>query len=218
MLVSLLYLLAAWAGSSIPRNGDWQQAGAGDPASVTIMVETNGVHTGIVMPVVHPQKDWRTTFPSAARPRDDGQMPTHIAVGWGEREVFLDVPTWGDLHPITALRIVTVGGESIVRVSHYARPAPGPNHRPMRISGAEYAVLVREIEASMPPPPDLAPRAELAGTEPRAAYYEALGRYTMRRNCNSWISDVLARAGIRTGWWTPLAGGVMKWVDPPSPL
>ena len=36
--------------------------------------------------------------------------------------------------------------------------------------------------------------------------------YTAIQTCNQWTSDVLAGAGIRTGWWTPFAGGVMKWV------
>ena len=38
------FFLAAWAGSSIPRNGGWSETETGIP----IMVESNGVHTGIV--------------------------------------------------------------------------------------------------------------------------------------------------------------------------
>ena len=75
-----LFLLAAWIGSSLPRNPDWTEPAAG----ITIMVETNGIHTGIVMPVISPVKDWRATFPSAGLPRADGQLPTHVAIGWGE--------------------------------------------------------------------------------------------------------------------------------------
>ena len=91
------FFLSAWIGSSIPRNSDWVEAETGIP----IMVETNGIHTGIVMPIATRQKDWRETFPSAAEPLEGGMQPTHLSVGWGDREVFLNVPTWGDLKAVS---------------------------------------------------------------------------------------------------------------------
>ena len=202
------FLLSAWIGSAIPRNADWTPPADG----VDIMVETNGIHTGIVMPVVSPQKDWRTTFPSAGLPRADGRLPTHVAIGWGEREVFLNVPTWSDLKPSTALRIATSGGDAVMRVSHYVRPAPRDDYRPLRISRAQYERLVRRIERSLKPTPPGGERAILRGTDPSDAYYEAHGRYSLRNTCNSWVGDVLADAGVRMGWFTPLAGGVMRWI------
>ena len=46
-LVVAAYFLAAWIGSSIPRNSGWTEAETGIP----VMVEDNGYHTSIVMPV-----------------------------------------------------------------------------------------------------------------------------------------------------------------------
>ena len=140
------FFLAAWIGSSIPRNSDWVEAETGIP----IMVETNGIHTGIVMPVNTRVKDWRETFPSAGRPRADGRMPTHVAIGWGEKEVFLHTPTWADLEVRTALRVALQGGDGLMRVGHYVRPAPSEYHRPLRLRPAEYARLVERIEAALP--------------------------------------------------------------------
>ena len=210
-LALALFALAGWIGSSIPRNSGWNEPSEG----VTIMIETNGSHTGIVMPVATAVKDWRTTFPSAARVTPSGAV-THIAVGWGEREVFLDVETWADLSPLTVLRIATAGGDSVMRVSHYVRPAPSIDHRPLRITRAQYAKLVRAVEASLAPPDSRGRRATLVGTAPGDVYYEAVGRYTMANTCNTWVGNMLAKAGIRMGWWTPFAGGVMKWVAKPE--
>ena len=213
MLAVGLFALAGWFGSSIPRNGDWQPPGSG---GVVIMVETNGMHTGIVMPLVNPQKDWRGTFPFTTAARADGEVPTHIAVGWGEREVFLNVPRWADLKPSAALRIATTGGGSVMRINPYVRPAPDADHRPLRITAAQYARLVTQIENTLAPPNADGTRTMLRGSEQGAVYYAARGRYTLRNNCNNWTSNVLAAAGIRTGWWTPFAGGVMKWVADPE--
>lgn len=208
VLVLGLFLLSAWFGSSIPRNRDWRET----PGGVEIMVESNGIHTAIVMPLVTPQKDWRKDFPSSdlAAPYDPY---THVSVSWGERQVFLETPTWADLSPLTVLRIIGIGGDGLLHVAHYVRPAPAENIRPLRINEAEYARLVARIEASLP---SSATRKRHRGYGAHDVFYDAPGRYTARNTCNQWTSDTLAAAGIRTGWWTPFAGGVMKWVPKPA--
>ncbi|MBW8755166.1 MAG: DUF2459 domain-containing protein, partial [Sphingomonadales bacterium] len=141
-----VYFLAGWIGSSLPRNPGWREPASG----VEILVETNGVHTAIVMPLVTPQKDWRADFPAAdlAAPN---QPYTHVSVSWGERQVFLETPTWADLSPLTVLRIVTLGGEGVLHVAHYVRPAPDPTIRPLRLSEADYMRLVQRIEREILP-------------------------------------------------------------------
>lgn len=204
-----LFMLAGWIGSSIPRNGDWREPGGDSDSAIAIMIETNGVHTAIVMPLVTPHKDWRDDFPATdldAPHRDY----THISVSWGEREVFLDTPTWADLSPWTALR-AAVGGEGLLHVAHYVRPAPGPDHRVLRLRPEEYRRLVRQVEAQVVPPER---RIIHRGYEDWDVFYGAPGTYHIGNTCNQWTSDTLAAAGVKTGWWTPFAGGVMKWVRP----
>lgn len=207
--LATFFLLIAWIGSSLPRNRDWRAPADG----IAIMVESNGVHTGIVMPVISPVHDWRATFPSAGTPRDaDGWMPTHIAVGWGEKEVFLETPTWADLKLSTALRIAVSGGPGLIRVSHYVNPQPSPHHRVLLLRPAEYARLAQRIAAALPPLPPGAARPTYPGFEPASRNYDAAGRYTLVNTCNQWVADTLAHAGVRMGRFTPLAGGVMKWI------
>ena len=203
------FLLVAWIGSSIPRNTSWKEPATGIP----IMVESNGLHTELVLPIVTPIKDWRTTFPSAGEPRiEDGWLPTHIAVGWGEKEVFLNTPTWADLKVSTALRIATRGGDGLVRVAHYVNPQPSLDHRWITLRPDEYARLTERVEAMLPPLPPNVQRRSYTGFDPTARNYDATGRYTLTNTCNQWTSDTLAYAGVRIGAWTPFAGGVMKWI------
>ena len=202
------FFLAAWAGSSIPRNAGWSETETGIP----IMVESDGVHTGIVMPIATPVKDWRETIPFAAEPLPDGRRATHISVGWGDREVYRTVATWGDLKPGTALRIATRGGPAVMRVARYYRPAGGPNHRWIILREAEYARLVAAVEAGLPPIADPKNRVSLTSFDPRARIYDSTGHYTPFYSCNQWVADALAEAGIEIGLWSPLAGGVMKWI------
>ena len=202
-----LFLLSAWLGSAIPRNGDWREPAGG----VEIMVETNGVHTALVLPISTPERDWRGVFPQRdiARPH---RPYTHVSVSWGEREVFLNTPTWWDLSPMTVLRVIGVGGEGLLHVAWYVRPAPANDIRPLRLTREEYRRLIGAIDRAVP-------AGELVGYPGYGShdvFYEAPGKYTVRNTCNQWTSDALAASGVKTGWWTPLAGGVMKWVPDPE--
>lgn len=203
VLAIMLFALAGWIGSSIPRNADWHESREG----IEILVGTNGVHTELVLPLTTPEKDWRREFPAADLPipRSDA---THVAISWGEKEVFLNTPTWSDLSPVTVLRIVGIGGEGLIHASHYVRPAPSADFRPLTLSPAEYRRLAAAIERSLPQ----GTRVRHDGYGPHDVFYDAPGEYTASNTCNQWTSDMLAAAGVRTGWWTPFAGGVMKWV------
>lgn len=201
-----LVLLAGWLGSAVPRNAKWREPANG----IEIMVGTNGVHTELVLPLVTRVKDWRSDFPVTDIPASAAPY-THIAVSWGEREVFLNTPTWAELRPATALRAMT-GGDALLHVAHYVRPAPGADNRPLRLSEADYARLVARIERAVRPPER---RVRHPGYADWDVFYDAPGVYSWRQTCNQWTSDTLAAAGVRTGWWTPFAGGVVKWVPRP---
>ncbi|MFA9200620.1 MAG: DUF2459 domain-containing protein [Cypionkella sp.] len=197
------FMLAGWIGSAIPRNSGWREPERG----VTILVESNGIHTALVLPLVTAQKDWRRDFPASDVAASDRPY-THVSVSWGERTVFLDTPTWGDLSPRAAVR-AALGSEGLLHVAHYVRPAPSADARPLILRPAEYARLVRAIEKQVLPAPQ---RRRYPGYDDYDVFYSAPGRYHLGNTCNQWTSDLLAAAGVRTGWWTPFPGGVMKWV------
>ena len=203
------WFLAAWIGSSIPRNSDWREPPPNAPGAVTIMVETNGVHTALVLPLVTPERDWRPIFPDTDVAAPSPEY-TSIAISWGEKQVFLYTPTWWDLRPWTVLRIIGVGGDGVLHVAHYVRPAPADDIRPLRLTAGQYARLVAAIDRSLP----TVPRVRFPGYGAQDVFYDAPGHYTADNTCNQWTSNMLAAAGVKTGWWTPMAGGVMKWVPP----
>ena len=203
-----LYLLAAWIGSSIPRNRDWVEPRSG---GVLIAVETNGVHTALVLPLTTPTKDWREDFALTDVARPDRPY-THVSISWGEREVFLDTPTWWDLSPLTVLKILTVGGGGLEHVAFYVRPAASDTLRPFRISDAQYARLVNAIEAHLP---RQRPLVKHPGYGASDVFYDVGGVYTAVNTCNQWTGNRLADAGVRIGRWTPIESGVMKWAPRP---
>ena len=200
-----LFMLTAWLGSSVPRNSDWEEPDEG----VTLMLETNGIHTGIIMPLVSADKDWRELFPRTDL-ANSNRPYTHISVSWGEREVFLNTPNWSDLTLGAAIG-AAFGGDGLLHVAHYVRPMEGDSVKAFTVTREQYRALVADIERITPPNP--ATRDVYDGYSSYDVFYDADGTYHIGNTCNQWTADRLAAAGIKTAWWSPFPGGVMKWVD-----
>lgn len=203
VVAPLLFLLSAWIGSSIPRNSDWKESADG----VEIMIGSNGIHTEIAMPITNDVMDWSSVF-SPSDLRDPSQPYTHIAISWGERAFFLETPTWAEVKPSVVASALT-GGDAILHTAWYVRPAPSADFRSLTISREEYAKLTKGIASQLAP---LEERRTYKGYGSYDAFYDAIGTYHLGNTCNQWTSDQLAAAGIKTGLWSPMPGGVMKWV------
>lgn len=207
LAATLVFALAGWIGSSIPRNSGWQEPLPMQSRHVEVLIGSNGIHTEIVMPLVTPEMDWRATFPASDIIAADRPY-THVAVSWGERDFFLETPTWADVNPLTVISAM-LGGDAVLHVAHYVRPAPSSDYRPLRLRPEEYRALVSAILDHLPPDGE---RVLYPGYGAHDVFYSARGTYHIGNTCNQWTSDQLARAGAITGWWTPFPGGVMKWV------
>jgi len=192
------YPLAAWVGSSIPVNAPAPPAQDG----VQLMVASNGVHTMLIVPLVNPDADWRVDFP-ATDPRT-----THLGIGWGDKQFFLETATWADVSWRTPIHVIAGGGESLLHVDNLVNPRAGPNTRPLIVSHAQYRSLIAAIRAERAPGP------AIPGYGAGDTFYPARETYTPWRTCNTWMGRILRDAGVRMGAWTPLPGGVMRWLPP----
>ncbi|WP_066712747.1 MULTISPECIES: TIGR02117 family protein [Sphingomonas] len=197
-----LYALAGLLGGLVPRNAGWRPPSAG---GVTIFVEDNGIHTGLVVPTVAAGVDWRADF-LAADLRDPRYAAyDHLAIGWGERGFFLDTPHWADLRPATILHAAVGSDDTLLHVEHVPRPALARHTRAITLRPTEYRRLADLIRAAR------AQGAAIPGYDRHDAFYPAHGHYDAIRTCNQWTGDTLAKAGVRIGFWTPFPITVMRW-------
>lgn len=195
------YLLAGTLGALIPRNAAWRPPGHG----VTIWVEDNGIHTGLVLPKQAAGIDWRGHFPATDLPDPRFGAYDHVAIGWGERNFYLGTPTWRDVDPSTVLGAAFGSDATLLHVEHVARPVADAHVRPIVLRPDEYRRLAALIRARR------GDGAPLPGYARYDVFYPATGHYDAVRTCNAWTGDTLATAGVRVGWWTPFASSVMQW-------
>lgn len=204
----LLYAAAVAVGGLVPANAGWREAEAG----VTIFIRTNGVHTWVMVPAVTDDMDWRPLTP-ASDIRDPRYAGNYIAIGFGNREFYLNTPTWGDLSPRTAAAAAFGGGPSLMHVDHVWNPKADEYDRPLRLDRAQYRRLTSFLLASFTRRSGHFVPLIGRGYGASDVFYESDRPYNFVRTCNEWTGEALRAAGVRTGAWTPIAQSIMWRLD-----
>lgn len=167
-----------------------------------IWVADNGVHTDLVLPA--------SALAGLVAPEALGDrraaLRSHVAVGWGDRDFYLNTPSWRDVNPLRVARALVGGGETVLHVAHVDPPRGGAEVRPVLLRPDEYRRLVAYVRASFVAGP------AVPGYGPADAFYPARGGYSAIDTCNEWTAEALRRADVRMGAWTPFAFGVMHWL------
>ena len=205
MLAAGLFFLSSVIGGLIGTNRDWREPEQG----VTIYVETNGFHTGLILPAQAEGIDWHALFPPDDSPNPP-LLSNHVAIGWGQRDFYLDTQYWSDLKLSTVLISIIGSDDTLMHIYHLRDPQPGKYARELRISYDAYRKLASDIRRSVFVP-ESGPLAPIKGYGSNDVFYRAVGDYTLIRTCNSWTGDRLRNIGVRIGAWTPTEHSVMRW-------
>jgi uncharacterized protein (TIGR02117 family) len=211
LAIPLLYILAALIGGLIPVNAGWREPDEG----ITIYLANNGVHADLVLPANAQGLDWRPLLPKS----DARNVPTGaqwIAFGAGERRVYLETPTWGDLSLKTAA-IALTGGERVMHVQWVGNPAYAA--RAIRLTSEQYRRLWASIRSEFQLGPEGRPiRIDHPGYGFGDAFYHGVGKANAISTCNQWTADRLRVAGVKAPLWSPFVQGlVWRYRSPSSP-
>jgi uncharacterized protein (TIGR02117 family) len=201
------YGAAGLIGGAIPVNAGWRPPAAG----VTVYLETNGVHTDLVVPAAAAGIDWRGLVRPEGITDPRYAAYDHLAFGWGEARFYLETPTWADVRPGTVLRAALGSDRTLVHVEHIPAPATGPDVRRIVLRPEEYRRLAAFIRASFAPAAPGARPNVYRGYGDYDAFYSGSGRYDALMTCNAWTGAALRAGGVRVGAWTPFAVTVTGW-------
>lgn len=202
VLIPFAYATAGLVGGAIPANSGWQQPATG----IRIYVESNGVHTGIIVPKLAAGIDWRPYAP--ARDLADPRYAAydHVAFGWGEKTFYLETPTWADVRIPTVAAAAVGSDRTLMHVDHLPEPRSADDVRAITLTSEQYRRLATFVAASFKPG-----GKHYRGYGPYDAFYDGTGRYSAVETCNAWTGDALQYAGVRVGRWTPFPVTVTGW-------
>jgi len=209
---AVMYVLFLLLGF-VPVNLGYQRPAAAD--AVRIFVRSNEIHTDLVLPVVcdDPAIDWHARFPPQHF-RADVRDFRYVAVGWGNRQFYIETPRWSDLKATSAIGALCWPSETVLHVEYLYDVADGEYFHEVLLNRQQYRELVVFVESS------IGPIDERGAAEPATSvtygstdrFYFATGRYHAFNTCNQWTGRGLARAGAPVGIWTPLKPHVLWWL------
>ena len=210
-MIALLAIVALYFGGvavlgAIPVNGDFAPAQNG----IELCVRSNGVHSDFVLPAQSGAIDWRTQHPAAHFPRMPGAYD-RIAFGWGDREFYLETPTWADLRVSTALVALSGLGRAALHVEYLERRPTGERAVCTRLTEAQHRALVDYIQSTFER--DAEGRVlhiEAPGYGSADAFYEAHGAFSLFVTCNEWVRSGLSASGVRAPAWAPFDGALLR--------
>ena len=202
LAIPALYLLAALAGSIIALNGSWSEPAEG----TTVYIADNGIHADIIMPVKAEGVDWEPLIPKGDfAAADPGAR--WLAFGSGERQVYLDTPTWWDIRPRTIWSAIA-GGARVMHVEYISDPSYAA--RQIRLRPEEYRRLWAAIRTGLALDKRGRPqRIEHRGYGRSDAFYRAIGKANAVRTCNAVAAGWLGLAGVKVSVWPPFVPGLL---------
>ena len=177
---------------------------------IEIFILSNGVHTGIVVPVKNETYDWSKQIKFEHTKAKDSTAK-YLAMGWGNRGFYLETPTWSDLKVSTALKATTGLSSSALHTTFYKFMKENAFCKKIQISTIEYQNLVVFINESFE-----TNSGENVKIETDAVYgkndifYEAKGSYSLFYTCNTWANQALKSANQKSALHTLTDTGIFR--------
>jgi uncharacterized protein (TIGR02117 family) len=203
-----LYFLAVFVFARIPVNADFRSA----PGGIPIIVADNGIHVDLIVPIVAADHDWRDVFdPVETRMGSGlGDIATHVGIGWGHHDFYVNTPTWDDFTIGTGIRAVLGLGGSVMHVKFGSARYDPANSVFILLPPENYRRLVDGIvETTVVDAEGQAVPLGIEGHLETDAFYQAFGRYNALYTCNNWAAAILANAGVRVPLWSPFSGAII---------
>jgi uncharacterized protein (TIGR02117 family) len=189
ILFILLYLFLAWMLPYIKVNRSF--CNAPDSEGVEIFVQTNGVHTDLVLPVKNEQADWEKLFPHSDFENVYSGF-NYVGIGWGDKGFFLNTPTWADLKFSTAFKAAFALSTTAMHVTYkYRKPKENESCKRIVLSKDQYRILIRYIGSSFLLKDKLPVHIAHPGYTAQDTFYEATGTYSLFKTCNVWTCNAL---------------------------
>ena len=203
LIFVLTYLLAAYLVPKISVNNYKQEK-----AAITIYIQTNGVHSDIVVPAKTLVKDWTKTILYKQTLAADSTY-NYLAFGWGDRAFYLETPTWAELKPSNALKAAFWLGKSAMHTVYQKDMVKNKQHIKIALTALEYENLVHYIEASFKQNKGkIIPIKTSVHYNNTDAFYKANYHYSLFNTCNTWTNNALKSCHQKACLWTPHQKGI----------
>lgn len=166
-----------------------------------VFVSSNGVHLDLIVP--------RELLPlPLLNGLDPPAWVSYLAFGWGDRQFYINTPTWSDLELRVALKAVIFKSESAMHVVWIDEIHHG--WKAVLLCDQQLQQLMDYVDGTFQKTPDnQLMEITAAGYTKYDKFYEANGNFDCIHTCNSWVNRALKTAEVKTSIWSPFDKGVL---------
>ncbi len=200
-LLIIAYFFVAIILTLIPVHSDFRNLDSENEIYIT----SNGVHTNIIVPCQSQAFNWNTMLNLNSNCK-------YIGFGWGDKEFYMNTPTWTDLKVSTALSAIFIPSSGVLQISCYGQKL-GTSKNTIKINLTHdqlnqlnaYIYKTFVLDESLNP---IKIEPEKI-TDSNLLYFEAKGKYSLFFTCNNWTSKGLKKVGVKNSLWAPFDKSVL---------
>jgi len=197
ILPIILYLLFSVILSIWPHRGKAPNQGK---EAIEVYFRSNGVHVDLFLPVDQLSPELRDGLAL------DSTIQ-YVAFGWGDRQFYLETPTWDDLRVWTVIKSFLWPTESALHVTRYVK-SPTYDRRYQIDQEQLQAIEEHIIQTLAWEGRELLPIGE-SGYGDNDRFYSTVPSYHALYTCNLWLGRALKKGNIPTSQWSPFVYGIL---------
>ena len=167
-----------------------------------IYLNTNGIHLDIIIP----KKNIDSLLLKGINTGTDDQ---YLSFGWGDKDFYLNTPTWNDLTFKTAFKALFLNSETLLHITRFQNRHK--EWKEIKISDSELQKLNNYILLSFKTNEDGYKQIlKSKGYSFNDDFYQAKGSYSIFKTCNTWVNAGFKDSGLKACLWTPFDFGLLN--------
>lgn len=185
-IIPIGYLLIALLLTYITVNGGANKTNKEE----VIYLKSNGVHLDIVLP-----SSCISILTIESK---------YVAVGWGDKDFYLNTPNFKDLTISTAFKALFLRSKTLLHLTNYDEVKK--DWVRIVVTRKQLGHIANQINKEF----NLLDLTPIKGYGASDLFYKAKGSYSCLFTCNTWINSVLKNASLKACIWTPFSFRLMN--------
>jgi len=198
IIIPIVYFLVSLILIFIPINNEEKKSNK----NKSIYLNSNGVHLNIIIAKnqLHPK------LLDGLKYSDNDN---YFSFGWGDKNFYLNTPTWGDLTFNNASRALFLKGTALIHLNRYSTTKF--DWVEIKVNQNQLGKINQYIDKTFCL--DSTNKKILlnnSGYSYNDDFYAAMGSFSCFKTCNTWVNSGLKESGIKACLWTPFDFGLIN--------
>ena len=131
----------------------------------------------------------------------------YLAFGWGDKETYLNTPTWNEIKLSTTVKALFINTPSVIHVQFYKEIKKFKNLKIVKVSYKQKELLIENIFNSF----NIENINKIdKGYGKNDLFYPSIDKYNLFNTCNTWTGKKLRESNISISYWTPFSYNVIE--------